>query len=78
MGGKTSAASINKYKAKAYDRIGLEVPKGDKEKILNHATSHGESINGFIRRAIQNQMERDTAAAPADTEQSAAEQKEVE
>ena len=45
MGGRTSAASHNKYNAKAYDRIGLMVPKGQKDTIKAHAESQGESVN---------------------------------
>lgn len=59
MGGKNSPESINRYMAKAYDRISLIVPKGQKELIQAHAEAHGESTNGFINRAITNQMERD-------------------
>lgn len=59
MGGKTSAASKNKYIAKAYDRINLTVPKGGKEAIRTHAESHGESVNGFINRAIMEVTEMD-------------------
>lgn len=61
MGGKTSAKSINKYMGKVYDRINLTVPKGDKDKIKAHAESMGESVNGFINRAIDETMERDKA-----------------
>lgn len=64
MSGKTSAKSINKYKAKAYDRIGLEVPKGDRERIRDHADRLGVSVNAFIRRAIDEAMERDYATMP--------------
>ncbi len=60
MGGKTSAASINKYIAKAYDRINLTVAKGKKEVLQAHAAARGESVNGFINRAIDHEMERDT------------------
>ncbi|RKJ78381.1 hypothetical protein D7X33_09910 [Butyricicoccus sp. 1XD8-22] len=49
----------NKYIAKAYDRINLVVRKGEKDKIKFHAEKRGESINGFINRAIRNQIERD-------------------
>lgn len=56
MGGRTSAASHNKYNAKAYDRIGLMVPKGRKEEIKAYAESCGESINGFINRLIEQEM----------------------
>lgn len=59
MGGRTSTASHNKYIAKAYDRINLTVPKGQKEKIKAHADMGGESVNGFIQRAIREAMERD-------------------
>lgn len=59
MGGKTSSESINKYKKKAYDRLDLLVPKGDKERIKAHADSMGESVNGFVKRAINETMERD-------------------
>ena len=57
--GKTSSASKNKYNEKAYDRINLTVPKGQKEVIKAHAESKGESVNGFIQRAIQTTMEND-------------------
>ena len=66
MGGKTSAKSINKYMAKAYDRINLIVAKGDKDTIKAHAESMGESVNGFINRAIAEAMARDKAGAPGD------------
>lgn len=59
MGGKTSAKSINKYINKAYDRINLTVPKGEKEVIHNHAAKKNESVNGFINRAIKETMKRD-------------------
>ena len=59
MGGKNSPESINRYMAKAYDRISLIVPKGQKDLIQAHAEAHGESTNGFINRAISETMERD-------------------
>lgn len=59
MGGRTSAASHNKYNAKAYDRIGLMVPKGQREIIKARAKANGESLNGFINRAIRETIERD-------------------
>ena len=59
MGGKTSAKSKNAWIEKAYDRINLTVSKGQKDIIKAHAESMGESVNGFISRAIDNQIERD-------------------
>ena len=49
----------NSYNLKAYDRINLTLPKGRKEELKAHAESRGESVNGFINRAIENQIERD-------------------
>ena len=59
MGGKNSPESINRYMAKAYDRISLIVPKGQKDLIQAHAEAQGESTNGFINRAISETMELD-------------------
>ena len=65
MGGKNSPESINRYIAKAYDRINLTVPKGQKEIIKTHAESRGESVNAFLNRAAQETMQRDKAAPGA-------------
>lgn len=61
MGGKTRATSINKYIAKAYDRVNLTMPKGRKIEIQAHAKDQGESLNAFINRAITETMERDSS-----------------
>lgn len=50
-----------KYNAKAYDEIKTRVPKGRKAEIKSHAESNGESLNGFINRAIDETMDRDGA-----------------
>lgn len=63
MGGKTSAKSKNNWIASAYDRINLTVPKGKKDTIKSHAAAQGESVNGFINRAIDEAMERDRQTA---------------
>lgn len=47
------------------DRINLTVPKGKKDTIKAHAEAQGESVNGFINRAIDETMERDSAAPAA-------------
>ncbi len=58
--GKTSAAVKNRYNEKAYDRINLMVPKGEKESIQWHATKYGDkSLTAFIQRAIRETIERD-------------------
>ena len=42
-----------------YDRIDITVPKGRKAEIKVHASAHGESVNAFINRAIDETMTRD-------------------
>lgn len=71
--GKSSTRAQNKYIAKAYDRINLTVPKGQKDHIQAHAEARSESVNGFIGRAISETMERDSsgAAAPCAVQQEA-------
>ena len=58
---KARIAANNRYNAKAYDRINIAVTKGNKEIISAHASKHGESVNGFINRAIVETMQRDEA-----------------
>ena len=45
---KPATIAKNKYNA-----------KGEKDKIKDHAQSKGESLNGFINRAIHETMSRD-------------------
>lgn len=40
-------------------RIILQIPKGRKAKLQAYATEQGESLNGFVNRAIDEAMERD-------------------
>lgn len=58
---KTNAQVKNDYAKKAYDSIHLQVKKGEKAIIRNHAESCGESVNGFIKRAISEAIERDNS-----------------
>lgn len=63
MGGKNSYESIKRYEDKAYDKVLLRLPKGEKATIQAHAEQQGESVNGFINRAIDEAMERDKEKA---------------
>lgn len=61
---KVSAAqrrATDKYLEK-FDEMRVRVPLGKKNAVKAHAEAQGESLNGFINRAIDNQMERDSAA----------------
>lgn len=55
--GKASTRATNKYNKKAYDRISLVVPKGEREKIRKAAEAEGESVNRYVSRAIAARME---------------------
>ena len=63
---KAQQKATNKYISKAYDRVNLTLPKGQKEAIQAHAAALGESVNGFIGRAITEAIERDRSAAHDD------------
>lgn len=56
---KAQQRAVNKYMSANYDRINLTLDKGRKDIIKAHAESRGESVNGFINRAIDETMERD-------------------
>lgn len=56
---KAQQRAVHKYVKANYDRLELTVPKGKKDTIKAHATDKGESVNGFINRAIDETMERD-------------------
>lgn len=63
---KAQQKAQNKWIAKAYDRINLTVPKGKKDTIQAHAEAQGESVNGFINRAIDNQISQDHRKGPSE------------
>lgn len=52
-----------KYEAKAYDKTLIRLPKGRLDEIRAHIEPAGESLNGFIGRAITEAMERDGGGA---------------
>lgn len=56
---KAQQRAVNKYIGKNYDRVNLTLQKGRKDEVQTHAESRGESLNGFINRAIDETVERD-------------------
>ena len=63
---KAQQKATAKYKKENYGKIQLLIsPKEKKEKIKAHAAEHNESLNAFINRSIDNQIERDTDTPPA-------------
>lgn len=59
---KAQQRATANYVKKNYDRIEVKVSKGGKSTIQAHAEAQGESLNGFINRAINETMERDSTA----------------
>lgn len=60
--------AVAKYNAENYDRVELRLTAGKKDVVKAHASGRGETLNGFINRAISETMERDKTAPEAETE----------
>ena len=58
---KAQQRAVSKYMKENYDEIKVRVEKGRKAEIKAHLDSRGEgeSVNSFISRAIDTQMEID-------------------
>ena len=62
---KAQQQHVRKYKEKAYDRLEITVSKGRKAELQEHAQQHGESLNGFVNRAIDTVVEMDNSGQTA-------------
>ena len=60
---KAQQKAVNKYVREKYDKLLLTMPKGRKDIIKAHAEALGESVNAFINRAIESQIEQDNEKA---------------
>lgn len=49
---KAQQKAVSKYMKANYDVFQIRMPKGRKAIIQAHAAAHGESVNGFVNRAI--------------------------
>ena len=58
--GMKSTATKNRWNAENYDRIALSVKKGTKQSLQDVAKEKGESINGYIKNAVQARFKADT------------------
>lgn len=52
--------ATQKYVKNHYDSFIVRTPKGKKEKIKAFAESKGESLNGFINRAVDETIDRES------------------
>nr|DAG22205.1 MAG TPA: ParG [Caudoviricetes sp.]DAG32345.1 MAG TPA: ParG [Caudoviricetes sp.] len=55
---KAQMAATAKYEAKAYDKILVRLPKGQKAAIEAAAAPQGQSVNGFICEAVNKELAR--------------------
>lgn len=69
MAGK--AEYKNQWQKENCDRVNLTLPKGRKVELQSYAAAAGESLNGFIGRAITETMERDGAGGLQKTAEAA-------
>ena len=65
---KAQQTAVNKYVKKNSDRINVTLPKGQREIIKAAATAAGESVNGYIKKAIDDRMEREAGTTEHETE----------
>ncbi len=63
---KAQQKAVAKYEAKKYDKTLIRMEKGRLSKVRAHAESRGESLNGFIVRAVDETMERDNERKAGD------------
>lgn len=59
----------NQFNKDNYDRISLMIPKGKKEVIQLCAKVDGESVNGFINRLIDAEIDRMVASGNIEVEE---------
>ena len=70
---KAQIKATAKYEAKAYDKTLIRLPKCRLDEIRAHIEPAGESLNGFIGRAILEALERDGGGVASTSSQQAAE-----
>ena len=58
---KAQVKATTKYMKNNYDSLRIITKKGEREYIKAHAAEMGESLNGFVNRAIRETLERDKA-----------------
>ena len=56
---KAQQKAVAKYESANYDKFLVRTEKGQKEKYQAHSADMGESLNGFVNRALKETLERD-------------------
>ena len=55
---KAQQKAVTKYMKANYDEIKIRVPKGQKEIIQAYAAQHNESVNSFITKLINKEINK--------------------
>ena len=63
---KAQQKAVSKYMKENYDVYQIRMKKGQKEAVKAHASDRGESVNGFITRAIQETIALDSSEGSAE------------
>lgn len=63
---EASYRAVQRYKAAKIKRVPLDMQIVKYEVLQAHAAARGESVNGFIKRAIQETIERDQQKGAGD------------
>jgi predicted HicB family RNase H-like nuclease len=58
---KAQQKATQKYESGHYDKILIRLPKGKRDEIKEHAEPRGESLNGFVNRAINETIKKDNS-----------------
>ena len=53
---KAQQRAVSKYMKANYDELKLRIPKGQKATVQARAEQEGESVNGYVNRAILDRM----------------------
>ncbi len=53
---QASNKAVQRYSAKAYDQVKINVYKGQREQIKAYAEAQGMSLNGYINKLIADDM----------------------
>ena len=56
-------AATDRYRKK-FDLLQIRVEQGGRDRIMEHAKKHGESMNVFVNRAINETISRDNSESP--------------
>lgn len=57
---KAGQKAVNKYVKNNYDRINFTISKGGKDFLKEVADKKGESVNGYIKKAVTDRIKADT------------------